>query len=246
MSPEEAITGRLARIRERVAEAARRAGRSPDDVRLIAVSKTKPVEAIAAAFAAGQRDFAENYMQEAVPKLLEVTAALADGYENGNAGAGERPRWHFIGSLQRNKARDVVQHFDCFHALDRAKLADELEKRAAAIERHIDVLIQVNLAGELQKGGVAPEDLPALAHHIAGLPHIHMVGLMAVPPACANPEESRPHFAALRALRDRLRDVEGLSEIRELSMGMSGDFEVAIEEGATLIRIGTAIFGPRD
>ncbi len=248
MTQEAAIRERFAHIRARIAAAAVRAGRSPGDVCLIAVSKMKPTADIAAAFAIGQRDFAENYMQEAVPKLRDVEACIRARLpgEEAATDAGNRPRWHFIGSLQRNKARDAVQFFDCFHALDRAKLADALEKRAADLDRHFDVLLQVDLANEPQKGGVPPDALPALAHHVAGLPHLRAIGLMAVPPACADPEQTRPHFAALRALRDRLRDVEGLSEIRELSMGMSGDFEVAIEEGATFIRVGTALFGSRD
>ncbi len=246
MTQEAVIQERFARIRARIAAAAERSGRSPDEVCLIAVCKTKPAADIAAAFAIGQRDFAENYMQEAVPKLHEVDACIRAQLPGDEVAAEDRPRWHFIGSLQRNKARDAVQFFDCFHALDRAKLADALEKRAADLDRHFDVLLQVDLANEPQKGGVPPDALPALAQHVASLPHLHAIGLMAVPPVGTDPEQSRPHFATLRALRDRLRDVEGLSEIRELSMGMSGDFEVAIEEGATFIRVGTALFGARD
>jgi hypothetical protein len=217
------IAGRLAEVRGRIAAAAARAGRRADDVTLVAVTKTHPAMAVRAAYAAGQRDFGENYAQELVAKRAEL-ADLDDA------------RWHFVGRLQRNKAKDVVGAA-LIHAVDGEALAEALARRVAAGARQ-EVLVQVNLAGEATKAEVAPEEVPALVEAIAALPAIRCVGLMTMPPPAARPEDNRGHFRALAALAGRIG-------LRELSMGMSDDFEVAVEEGATIVRVGTAIFGPR-
>ncbi len=216
-------------MRGRIEEAAKRAGRPDRDVRLIAVSKTKPAEAIRAAYAAGQRDFGENYVQELVEKadaLRDLTAI----------------RWHAIGQLQRNKAKFVARVATLVHAVDRADLAAELGKRAAAESRTIDVLIEVNVAGEATKGGCPPGDVGRVLDAIAKEPSLRARGLMTMAPFFDDAELARPSFAALRELRER---HGGAAALPELSMGMSHDFVVAIEEGATLVRVGTAIFGAR-
>jgi pyridoxal phosphate enzyme (YggS family) len=226
------IAARLHAVRGAIDAAARRSGRDPANIRLVAVSKLQPAQAIAAAYAAGQRDFGENYVQELVAKA----AALAhlDGL-----------RWHLIGALQRNKVKDAVKVAHVIHTVDRVELADELARRAGGIGRDVEALVEVNVAREGQKAGCDPAQLPALLAAIAGRPRVHVVGLMTIPPASADPEASRPHFRALRASRDALRDATGDAPLRELSMGMSSDFGVAIEEGATMVRVGTAIFGDR-
>ena len=207
----------LSRVRERIATACARAGRPADSVRLIAVSKTQPLEKLRAAVQAGQRLFGENYAQE----LREKADAL-----------GPLVTWHFIGALQSNKARLVVGRAALIHTCDRISLAREISKRALAEQ---PVLVEVNVGREPQKAGALPEDVPALVDQLRALARLRCDGLMCIPPAAGDP---RPHFAALRELAARL----GLSE---LSMGMSADFETAIEEGATLVRVGTAIFGER-
>lgn len=230
------IRERLADVRARIAAAAFRAGRDPAEVTLIAVSKRVPAERIREAVDAGQRVFGENYVKEAVAKMR----ALAAG------GALPRDlRWHLIGRLQRNKARDAVRHFDSVETVDRPDLAAELERRAAGQGRAVEVLLQVNLSREPQKAGVSEEALPELLARCAALPHLRVVGLMTLPEPAADPERLRPVFARLRALRDSLRSAPGGGNLRELSMGMSADFEVAVEEGATRVRVGTALFGPR-
>jgi pyridoxal phosphate enzyme (YggS family) len=229
------IAARLAAIRERVAAAAQRVGREAGEIALLGVAKRQPVELVRAALDAGLRDLGENYVQEAVAK--RALLAGADG--------GSEPRWHFIGQLQRNKVRQVVPIFDVVHTLDRESLGDELERRCAAADRRLEVLVQVDVSDEPQKGGVAPERLPALLEAGARWPHLALTGLMAIPAASDEPEASRAAFARLRELRDAQRGRPGGQDLRELSMGMSGDFEVAIEEGATIIRVGTALFGPR-
>lgn len=225
-------------LRERIAAAARRAGRDPSDVTLVGVTKRVPAERVAEALRAGLAVLGESYVQEARVKAEALAALLGPG--------GPRPRWRLIGRLQRNKARDAVALFDAVETLDREDLAAELERRAAAAGRSLEVLLQVNLSEEPQKGGVAAEGLPALLSACAGLAHLHVAGLMTVPAASPDPEDSRPVFARLRALAATLRDTPGGGALRELSMGMSADFEVAIEEGATLVRVGTALFGPRE
>jgi pyridoxal phosphate enzyme (YggS family) len=231
------IADRLARIQERIAQAAQRVGRRPTDVRLVAVSKRQPVERIAAAVRAGVRDLGENRVQEARDKRDAVLAAI---------GAAPEPRWHLIGSLQRNKAGLATGLFDSVESVDRASLAASLASHAEAAGRRLPVLLQVNISREPQKAGVAPERAAALLAACREHASLELVGLMAIPAATREPEASRPAFAQLRALRDTLREQPGGESLCALSMGMSGDFEVAIEEGATSVRIGTALFGERD
>jgi hypothetical protein len=217
------IRANLGRVQEAVARACARAGRSPDHVLLIAVSKTVDAERIRMAVAAGVAALGENRVQEAREKI-EVL--------------GHPVPWHLIGSLQTNKARDAARLFDWIHSVDRLELARELSRRAHAASLTLNVLLQVNLGDEPQKGGVAPAELKRLHDATAGLPGLRVRGLMAIPPAAPAPEDTRAHFRALRDLRDGLA-------LEHLSMGMSADYEVAIEEGATMVRVGTAIFGPR-
>lgn len=228
------VAERLAAVKARIAAAEARAGRAPGSVRLLAVSKTQPLAAVLEAAAAGQRCFGENYVQELVEK--------ADGAR----GQGVGLDWHFIGHLQSNKARQVVGRADLVHSVDRESLAAELSRRSLGLGGVTPVLLEVNLGGEASKSGVAPEDAPALARVVGALPGLSLRGLMAIPPPVEDPEASRPAFRRLAALA---REIDALGvpgvEMRELSMGMSHDFEVAIEEGATLVRVGTAIFGPR-
>lgn len=223
------IAARLEEVRGRVAEAARRAGRAPEEVRLIAVSKEKPPEAIRAAYAAGQRDFGESYAQE----LSEKAAALADLPEL---------RWHAIGRLQRNKAKIVARVAEAVHSVDREELAVELDRRAEALGRTLRILLEVNVGGEATKGGCAPGELGRLLDAVGRCAHLRTIGLMTIAPYLDDPEAVRPYFALLRRLRD---DHGGAAALPELSMGMSHDYEAAIAEGATLVRVGTAIFGAR-
>jgi pyridoxal phosphate enzyme (YggS family) len=216
-------------VRGAITAAARKAGRDPASVRLVAVSKTVDLERIRAAIAAGQDLFGENYLQEAKDKIDVL---------------GRQVGWHLVGSLQSNKARGAVELFDLIHAVDRLKLAGALSAAAARLGQVQDVLIQVNQAGEATKSGVAPEVAPDLLREVTRLPHLRVLGLMTMPPWFPDPEAARPYFRALRELRNQLRDLTGLP-LAELSMGMSGDFAVAVEEGATLVRVGTAIFGTR-
>jgi PLP dependent protein len=222
------IAQNLEEVRRRMAAAARRAGRDPAAVLLVAVSKTVPVDLISEAVAAGQRLFGENYLQEARGKIEALTEATS---------------WHFIGHLQSNKAKAAVELFELIHGVDRLKLARALDAAAASLETRQQILMQVNLAGEASKSGTSPEAAPELLRQISELPHLRVMGLMTMPPFL-DPEAVRPYFRALRELRDRLQDLAG-NPLPELSMGMSGDFEVATEEGATLVRVGTAIFGSR-
>jgi len=229
------IAERLAEVRGRIAAAAGRAGRPVEDVQLVGVSKRFPAGDIVEAVHAGLQAVGENYMQEAVAKLPEVWAAL-------DAQGLARPRFHFIGQLQRNKARHAVDAFDVVETVDRISLGEALDRRAGSAGRRLTVFLQVNVSGEPQKGGAAPEDLAALHDASAGWSHLDVTGLMTVP--AAGPD-ARPAFARLRSLRDELRSRPGGERLRELSMGMSADFEQAIEEGATVVRVGTAIFGQR-
>jgi pyridoxal phosphate enzyme (YggS family) len=230
MSGGDGVAANLRALEARFAAAAARAGRDRGEIALVGVAKQVPAARVAEAVAAGLAHVGENYVNEARAKLPEISAALD---RRGVAW----PRWHFVGRLQRNKAKLVATAFDCLHSLDRAELGDALERHLADSGRRLDALVQVNLAGEAQKGGLAPGAVPALLQASARWRALRVVGLMAVPPADADP---RPHFIALRRLRDELG-----GGLRELSMGMSADFEVAVEEGATIIRIGTAIFGAR-
>lgn len=233
-----AIAERLADLRERIAGAARRAGRSPSEVTLVGVAKRQPAERVTAAVAAGLADVAENFVQEARAKIPLVREAL------GARGVAP-PRFHLVGRLQTNKARLAATLFDCVQSVDREDLAHELSRRAAAAGRRLRVLVQVNLSGEPQKGGAAPDALGALLGACAALPGLELAGLMTVPEETTDEALLRRRFAALRELRDTFARA-GHPGLRELSMGMSGDFEIAIEEGATQVRIGTALFGARE
>jgi len=226
------IQDNIARVEERIAAACRRSGRRREDVRLVAVSKTHPAEAVRTAFAAGLRDFGENRVQEAIAKRQ----ALAD------LGA----TWHLVGHLQSNKARAAREIFDWVHSLDSLRLAEKLDQAAAFGGPRLPVLLEVNLGEETSKAGVRAAEVVALAEQIALLETLDLRGLMVIPPFLENPEGVRPYFRQLRALADEIdrRNLPNVS-MRELSMGMSGDFEVAIEEGATMVRVGTAIFGAR-
>lgn len=220
------IAARWQSVRAEVDRIARAAGRAAEDVTVVAVSKLQPAAAITEAVAAGVRDVAENYAQELVAKTEELKALDV--------------RWHFIGKLQRNKARMVVGRAALIHAVDSLELAQEIDKRARAAEVVQEILVAVNTGGEAQKTGVAPGETASLLDAIGALAGVKVRGLMTMPPWPENPEDSRPYFRALRELRDSLgRDLP------DLSMGTSGDYAVAIEEGATLVRIGTAIFGER-
>lgn len=228
----EQVPRRLAEVRERIADAAGRAGRKPDDIRLIAVSKTHPIEAVRAAADAGQIDFGENKVQEALQKIAQS--------------ADTRLRWHLIGHLQSNKARKAAAAAGAIHAIDSVDLLTRVDQGAAEAGRTVDVLIQVDLALEDTKYGAPVDAVPAIVKAAEGCTAARLKGLMLLPPLADNPEDARPWFARLRALRDDL--VEGgaaADGLRELSMGMSHDFEVAIQEGATMVRVGTAIFGER-
>lgn len=227
------IAERVREIRARIAEAAARAGRSPDEVTLVAVSKSVPVEAMQEAYAAGIRDFGENRAQEARDKFPAF---------------GDDVRWHFVGRLQTNKVKYIVRHCHLLHSLDRPALAQEVDRRAARDGKVLPCLLEVNVAGEATKAGVPPEQVIPFLRQMAQWPALRVVGLMTVAPATTDPETVRPVFRRLRelALRaaEELGDVPGV-EMRHLSMGMTDDFEVAVEEGATIVRIGRGIFGER-
>lgn len=227
------IANRVAAVREGIARAAARAGRRAEEVALVAVSKTFPPEAVQEAFAAGVRDFGENKVQEAEGKI----PALADLRSRGI-------RWHLVGHLQSNKARKAVPLFDLIHSVDDVVLGRRLERIGAEGGRTVRALVQVDLAGEATKSGLDEAHLLPTLEALRGLKSVRVEGLMILPPLAENPERTRPYFRKLRELRDRARE-ESLLLGSELSMGMSQDFEVAIEEGATIVRIGTAIFGER-
>lgn len=216
-------------VMDGVAEAARAAGRPADAVRLVAVSKYHPVRAVAELAALGQRDFGENYVQEARAKQEAL--------------AGLPLRWHAIGAIQTNKARDVAGRFDLIHSLDSERLAGALVRRLSPGTGQ-RVLIQVNIGSEPQKAGVDPRGLAALVEHVLTLPALSLCGLMCLPPRCGEGEAARPWFARLRELRDDMQRRFGV-DLPQLSMGMSGDYRQAVAEGATLVRVGTDIFGPR-
>ena len=226
------IAGNIETIRARIRAAAERVGRDPQSVRLVAVSKHQSLEAIREAMAAGQVVFGENYLQEAEDKVAALGLGLV---------------WHCIGHLQSNKARIAAEIFDCIETIDRLKLAKALETRLAELGKTMPVLIQVNVGGEEQKAGVAPKEAGQLCRELQQFPHLKLQGLMTMPPFVDDPEESRPYFRQLRLLGEELtaQGLLGQHGAVEFSMGMSGDFEVAIEEGATLVRVGTALFGER-
>ena len=221
---------RLAAVRARIDAAARHAGREPGSVRLLAVSKQQPVPTVAAAAAAGQREFGENYVREGMAKV----EALRD----------LSLTWHFIGQLQANKTRDVAGHFQWVHTVDRERIATRLDAQRPHYAGPLDVLLQVRLGDEPGKGGVEPADLARLAEFVAGLPRLRLRGLMCLPPPVADAAAQRVPFARLRGL---LEDLTARGHrLDTLSMGMSADLEAAVLEGATIVRIGTAVFGPRD
>lgn len=226
------IAANVGRVRTRMRQAAERAGRNPASVRLVAASKTVDVARIRAAIAAGVTILGENYLQETRQKLGQL----------GRGGV----EWHLIGPLQRNKVRYVFDLFDMMHSLDRLELAEEINRRAERLGRRLPVLLEVNVGGETSKSGWTTTDLLNDIRQLATLPHIQVRGLMTIPPPMSQPHEARPFFRQLRQLRDRLakEGYDGMT-FDELSMGMTADYEVAIEEGATLVRVGTAIFGPR-
>jgi hypothetical protein len=226
------VGARLADVRDRIVRAAGRVGRDPLTIRLIAVTKTFSPAAVRTAAAAGQVDFGENKVQEGLVKIAQ-TADLA-------------LRWHLIGHLQSNKARKAAAAFHVVHSIDDAAIVTKLEEAAGAAERRVDVLIQVDLAGEPTKHGVRPDAIRPVVEAALQCRAVRMTGLMTLPPATADPEGARPFFARLVRLRDDLAARGIPSEhLADLSMGMSHDFEIAVEEGATLVRVGSAIFGPR-
>jgi pyridoxal phosphate enzyme (YggS family) len=225
------IAENLKTVKDKIAQAALRAGRNPQDVQLVAVSKTVSGEPIKQAIEAGVTILGESYIQEARKKIGELGKAV---------------RWDFIGHLQSNKISYAVDLFEVIHSIDRLSLAQALSTRAAKKRKTLRVLVQVNISGEGAKSGIDTGRVNALVSHIASLPNLTLEGLMTMPPYFTDPEKARPYFVALRKLRDTLMAEQGNRiDLKELSMGMSGDFEVAVEEGATLVRVGTAIFGER-
>ncbi|GAB4479727.1 MAG: YggS family pyridoxal phosphate-dependent enzyme [Burkholderiaceae bacterium] len=232
-SLDEPLQAALARVHERISAAARAAGRAPDDIALLAVSKAFAAEAVIAAARAGQRRFGESYVQEAVGKIAQVRA-IAPALEL---------EWHFIGPIQSNKTRAIAEHFDWVHSIDRLRIAQRLSEQRPADRPPLAVLVQVNVSGEASKRGVAPEQASDLAHAVARLPRLRLRGLMAIPEPERDAARQRVPFARLRELLQRLQR-EGLA-VDTLSMGMSADLEAAIAEGATIVRVGTAIFGQR-
>jgi pyridoxal phosphate enzyme (YggS family) len=233
-----AIASRLAEVRERIARACTRAGRAADEVTLVAVTKTFPLDTIRAAVEAGVRDFGENRVQELVAKAEAVPGEAAGG----------TVRWHLIGPLQRNKARDAARYADVFHALDSLHLAEALDQRAAQAGRVIPCLVQVNVSGEATKSGVAPEETHAFVDALAPFERLRVEGLMTLAALVETEAELesvvRPQFRRLRRLAETYPGREG-ARLEKLSMGMSGDYEVAVEEGATHVRVGSALFGAR-
>jgi PLP dependent protein len=225
------ISDNIKTIKQRIVSAAVKCSRDPDSIKLLAVTKTIPTEHIIKAIDAGITMLGENYVQEAKEKITVL---------------GQRAQWHMIGHLQTNKAKYAVNIFDYIHSVDRLELAQELDKRAGLIGRKINILIEVNVSGEKTKNGIPADDAPALIKQIASLENLAVRGLMTMAPYSNDPENARPYFSALRNLRDNIshQQISGIT-MEELSMGMTDDFEVAIEEGATIIRIGRAIFGKR-
>jgi len=221
----------IQQIRSRIVDAATTAGRDPSAVRLVAVSKTKPAALVAAAAAAGQRLFGENYVQELTAKAAGVSLPV---------------EWHFIGHLQSNKVRQIAGLVTMIHSVDRLSLAEEISRQWGRIGRNCDILIEVNVSGETTKSGTTAAAAQELVRQIALLPHLRIRGLMTMPPFFDDPEAARPYFRELRLLAEAI-DAEAIPGVtmQELSMGMSGDFEAAIAEGATLVRVGSAIFGSR-
>ncbi len=227
----EQVKENLTKVRERIAVAAERVGRDPSEIVLVGATKSVDVERIRAAIEAGLEHIGENYAQEAWAKYQQI---------------GDVVTWHFIGHLQTNKAKLVVRFCKFVQSLDRLALAEELNKRVEQMGKVVDCLVEVNIGGEATKSGVEPEEVEGFIRKAMGFPNIRIVGLMAMPPYLPDPEQVRPYFRQMRQLFERLKSLDLTNvEMRYLSMGMSNDFEVAIEEGANMVRIGTAIFGPR-
>ena len=232
--PAQGLAARFASVKARIEAAAKKSSRSPEEVRLIAISKTHPASLIKSLIDLGATDLGENRVQEAEGKIPEVGR--------------EAVRWHLVGHLQANKARRALHLFDVIHSLDSIDLARRLDRLCVEVGRQsVPLLIQVDLGHEETKSGVDEQQLPELANFARGLERVRLIGLMTLPPFFDDPEQARPHFRRLRQLRDQLANSGVFADNRgELSMGMTHDFEVAIEEGATMVRIGTAIFGERE
>ncbi len=230
ITPEQLVSN-LEYVRSAIAQAAERVGRDAQDVTLIAVSKTVPLELVRMAYNLGVTNFGENRVQDALPKIAEFHPSDA--------------RWHMIGHLQTNKASKVIGAFASVESVDNLHLAQALERHAAKQGNELPVLLQVNVSGEASKEGMSPDEAPHMARQIVALPHLRVEGLMTIAPIAPNPEETRPVFRQLRLLRDHLRTEIPQCDWRHLSMGMTDDYRVAIEEGATIVRIGRAIFGER-
>ena len=221
----------LENVRSRITRASGNIGKNPSDIQLVAVTKAVGSESIREAMEAGVTIFGESYIQEARAKIPEITGPV---------------RWDFIGHLQRNKARHAVDLFGMIHSVDSLALAQEINRIAGEKGKKVSVLVQVNISGEEAKSGINPAETGRLVQEIASLPNLALEGLMTIPPYFDAPEMSRPYFRALRQLRDAIAEQHrGIIRLQELSMGMSSDLEVAIEEGATMLRVGTAIFGER-
>lgn len=227
----EGVRERIEQVRRRIAEAAGRSGRDPNDVQLVAVTKSVVVSQIREALDAGLKVFGENRIQEAKGKVALLSSPSI--------------QWHLVGTLQTNKSKLAVELFDLIHSLDSVKLAASMDRHGAALRKQVRALIEVNLEGESDKSGLHESELLPLLQACRAYAHLTIEGLMAIPPFHRNPQDVRPYFRRLRLLRDRAADTHPDFRLRHLSMGMSNDFEVAIEEGATLVRIGTAIFGNR-
>jgi len=226
------IRKNLAILNETIGDICEKCGRDPGEIRLVAVTKTHPEETIMEAYAEGLRDFGENKVQELVPKM----SALPDDIE-----------WHMVGTIQTNKIKDLAGRVNWIHSISKVKYLKELEKRLARVDRVVRVLIQVNISGEDQKSGCEPEQLAEILRYAAGLKHVTVHGLMGMAALTADRDQIREQFRMLRRLRDKHRKHEAANvRLDELSMGMSGDYDIAIEEGATMIRLGTSIFGARD
>jgi hypothetical protein len=225
------ISENLDEVRNRIRKACERSGRRPEDVTLISVSKTKPLEDLKAAYDAGSRDFGENKVQEIVQKAPQMP---------------ENVHFHMIGHLQRNKVKQVLPYVQMIHSVDSLRLAEQIEQDAAKAGLDMDILLEVNVAGEESKFGLAPEETEAAARKISELTHVHIRGLMTIAPFVADPEDNREIFKKLYqlAVDIRSKNIDNI-DMSVLSMGMTGDYEVAIEEGATMIRVGTGIFGAR-
>ncbi len=228
------ISDHLQDIQQRIRSAARKAERDPESIQLLAVSKTQSANAILEAAAAGQRAFGENYEQEAISKILAIRSIRPD----------LKLEWHFIGPIQSNKTRAIAEHFDWVHSVDREKIARRLSEQRPASLPPLNICLQVNISGEISKSGVHPDKLPDLAETVSKMPHLKLRGLMAIPEPSTSPERQREPFGAMKTLFNQLRKAG--YEMDTLSMGMSDDMDAAIEEGATTVRIGTAIFGKRN